>query len=250
MTLGGGIGAFAAGAFLGSFANTSVDRLPEGELPLPSPAPCEGCGAPFRLLHRLPLVGYLSARGRCVSCSRPIPWRGPLVETSGGLLALACYVAFGLSWRFFSSAILLLGALTAGLIDARHQVIPNALTLPGLALGLALSLAPGRPSPAEALLGLAVGGGLLALVALAYPEGMGGGDVKFMAMAGTFLGWAKALMAIFVASLAGALIGLALVGLGLRGRKEPMAFGPFLSFGVLVAVFAGSPLLGFSFGWL
>lgn len=244
MTLAGGVGSFALGACLGSLANYCIDRLPKDSPPEPSRFVCEDCGASGPLYHRLPVVGYLLARGKCAECGSPASRRTPLVETSSGLLALACYAQFGASWLFISNSILLVVALTAGIIDWRHQVIPDTLTIPALAAGLAFSLLPGRPGPLEALLGLAVAGGLLAAIALVYPQGMGGGDVKFMAMAGAFLGWTKAFVAVFLASLAGALVGLTLIWFGLRGRKDPLPFGPFLAFGVLAAVFVGYKLLG------
>jgi leader peptidase (prepilin peptidase)/N-methyltransferase len=165
-------------------------------------------------------------------------------------LALACYASFGLSWAFISKTILLVVALTAGVIDGQHQIIPNSLTLPCLVLGLALSLLPGKPTLLGAVFGLVVAGGLLGVIAWAYPQGMGGGDVKFMAMAGAFLGWAKALLAIFAASFAGALVGLTLVVIGRRGAKDPLAFGPFLSLGVLVAVFGDSSWFPLPPGWM
>lgn len=237
MTLGGGLLAFALGAALGGVGNIYIDRSARAPSPRPLRPACPACRRPFRLSQTIPLAGYLIYRGRCSSCGGAVPWRAPLVELSGAALGVACYASFGLSWGFFSKTVLLVAALTAAVIDARHQIIPNTLTLPGLALGLLLSLLPGSPTPVEALVGLAVAGGLLGIVAWAYPQGMGGGDVKFMAMAGAFLGWAKALVALFLGSLVLATVGLALVGMGRRGRKEPLAFGPFLSLGVMVAVF-------------
>lgn len=246
MTLGGGLLSFVLGAFLGAFANTCIDQLPKGSSPAVSRPGCQACGTPYRLHQLIPLLGYLASRGRCMSCRHPIGLRAPLVEVASGLLALACYASFGFSLKFLSSSILLVAALTAGVIDSQHQIIPNALTLPCLGLGLALSLLPGSPTPVDAVLGLVVAGGLLALAAWAYPKGMGGGDVKFMAMAGAFLGWAKALFVIFAASLTAVVVGLALVGIGHRRWRDPLAFGPYLCFGVFVAVFGGDSLLPFS----
>jgi leader peptidase (prepilin peptidase)/N-methyltransferase len=238
MTLGGGLLSFALGALLGTFANICIDQLPKGLSPATSRPTCEACGTPYRLNQFIPVLGYMTIRGRCASCNHPVHWRAPLVEVSSGLLALACYVSFGLSLKFISSAILLVVALTAGVIDREHQIIPNALTLPCLGLGLALSFLPGHPTPVDSILGLVVAGGLLALAAWAYPKGMGGGDVKFMAMAGAFLGWMKALVVIFTASLAAVVVGLTLVVIGRQRFRDPLPFGPYLCFGVLVAVFS------------
>lgn len=249
MTIVGGLGAFALGACLGSFANICIDRLPRGMSPVRPRSSCEACGHPIRPVHLIPLMGYLLVRGRCASCRQVIPLRLPLVEALGGLLAAASFAAFGPSLEFLSSTLLLIVALAASFIDVQHQMIPDKLTLPGLAVGLALSLLPGRPTPVDALLGMAVGGGLLTLVVLFYPAGMGGGDVKFMAMAGAFLGWANGLLALFVASLAGSVVGLVLIGIGRRGRKQSIVFGPFLALGTAVAVFAGPKILSFYVGW-
>lgn len=249
MTLGGGLASFALGTALGTLSNVFIGRFPKEESLVGAWPACEACGAKKSLKHLVPIAGFLAAGGRCASCGKPLPRREPLVEAAGGLLALACYGAFGLSWAFASKTILLIAALTAGVIDARHKIIPNALTLPCMGLGLALSFLPGRPTPVEAAVGLLVAGGLLALMVWAYPKGMGGGDVKFMAMAGAFLGWTKALVAIFAASLAAVVVGLTLVGMGRRGLRDPLAFGPYLSLGILIAVFGDARVFPFSI-WL
>ncbi len=250
MTVAAGLVAFAAGAALGSLANLAIDQLPAGSSPIRLHPVCPSCGSTGSLLQALPLGGSLLVGGRWTACGHPIRRSTLLVEAASGLVALACYLAFGLSWRFLSSTVLLAVALTASVIDSRHQIIPNALTLPCIALGLALSIAPGRPTPLDAVGGLVVAGGLLALAAWVYPAGMGGGDVKFMAAAGTFLGWPKSLLAIFVGSLAGAVVGLAMVGLGRRSRRDPLPFGPFLAVGVLTAVFAEAVGLSHFIWWL
>ena len=249
MTLGGGLVSFALGTALGALSNLCIGRFPKDESIVGAWPSCEACGAQKSLKHLVPIAGFLAAGGRCASCGKAFPRRELLVEAAGGLLAMACYGAFGISWAFASNTILLIAALTAGVIDSRHKIIPNALTIPCMGLGLAMSFLPGRPTPVESVVGLLVAGGLLALLVWAYPKGMGGGDVKFMAMAGAFLGWTKALVAIFAASFTAVLVGLALVGMGRRGLRDPLAFGPYLSLGILVAVFGDTRIFPFSQWW-
>jgi leader peptidase (prepilin peptidase) / N-methyltransferase len=247
------LGLYAAlvGLVVGSYLNVVVYRLPRGLSTVRPRSRCPGCGRPIRARDNLPLVSWLVLGGRCRDCGTAISWRYPAIEAAVGLLFAGCFLRFGISVEALAAAVLaaLLVALAA--IDAEHMILPDQLTLPGIAVGLALQA--WRTSPDwraglwEGAFGALLGGGLLlAVIGLWWlvrrEEGMGLGDVKMLALVGAFLGWKGVLVTLFFASLSGAVVGLALMRRGDAGLKTRLPFGVFLSLGGLVALFAGGPL--------
>jgi leader peptidase (prepilin peptidase)/N-methyltransferase len=237
------------GLVVGSFANVCVHRLPRGESIVSPPSRCPACGARIGPRDNLPLVGWLLLRGRCRACRAPISWRYPALEGANGLLWLALASLHGPRVRTFVEMALVSALLVLSLIDLDHQLLPDVITLPGTALGLAGSFLPGSPlRPLEAI-GAALGGWLaFAAVAKAYEktrgvEGLGQGDWKLAALLGAFLGWQKLLLTVLLASMAGTLVGL--VAIGLRGRdlRYALPFGTFLGLAGTLAVFVGDDLL-------
>ena len=231
---------FAYGLCFGSFLNVCIYRLPRGLSVVTPRSACPHCGDPIPLYHNLPVLSWLILRGECRSCQQPISLRYLLVELLTGLLFLSCYLHFGLTLAMLKCAVF--GFLLLGLIftDAETKLLPDAMTMPGLALGLAFSLVvpvndlasrimPGMVSYAtrseiswrlwslsDSLLGAAVGASFLYGAAAIYlrargVEGMGFGDVKLMALIGAFLGTRLTVLTIFAASLAGSLFGLSTV---------------------------------------
>jgi leader peptidase (prepilin peptidase)/N-methyltransferase len=231
---------FAYGLCFGSFLNVCIYRLPLGRSVVTPRSACPHCGDPIPLYHNLPVVSWLILRGKCRSCQQPISPRYLVIELLTGLLFLGCYTHFGLTLAAMKCAVL--GYLLLGLIftDAETKLLPDAMTLPGLALGIAFSLVvpvndlasrimPGLVSPAmrseiswrlwslsDSLLGAAVGASFLYGAAAIYlrargVEGMGFGDVKLMAMIGAFLGTKLTVLTIFAASLSGSLFGLSTI---------------------------------------
>jgi leader peptidase (prepilin peptidase)/N-methyltransferase len=267
------VAAFLFGAVIGSFLNVVIRRLPLGESIVFPGSHCPLCGDPIRATDNIPILSWLLLRGRCRSCREPIPVRYPLVELSNALLWTALLHRFGPGLPFavfapFSSALL---AVT--LIDLDHQIIPDAITLPGIPLGLAASLAlPSQPSALTEILyrklGLAHLPGVLAspgfwdsvLAAAAgffffyaaaeigyrvfRKESMGGGDIKLAAMMGAFLGFTHLVVAIYVALLAGSAVGVALLLLRRARIGSPIPFGPFLAFGGIVSLFTAERIIG------
>jgi leader peptidase (prepilin peptidase)/N-methyltransferase len=239
----------ALGLIVGSYLNVVIHRLPRSESTVLPRSRCPHCGALVRARDNLPLLSFALLRGRCRECGVRISWRYPLVEASTGTLFVACVAAFGVSWRTLAAAVFgsLLIALAA--IDFEHYLFPDVLTLPGIAAGLLISaLGAGWIDWRQALLGAAIGGGGLWLLAQAWlllrrEEGMGLGDVKMLAMVGAFLGWQGVLVTVFLGSLAGALLGLTLIALGRFDLGSRLPFGVFLAGGGLVALFAGPALV-------
>ena len=231
---------FGLGQCFGSFLNVCVYRLPRGKSVVTPRSACPHCGDWIPLYHNIPVLSWLVLRGKCRACKAPISPRYLLIEILTGLLFLGCYTHFGLTLGMLKCTVL--GYLLLGLIftDAETKLLPDAMTLPGLALGVLFSLVvpvndlasrimPGLVSPtlrsqiswqwwslADSLLGAAVGASFLYGAAAIYlrargVEGMGFGDVKLMAMIGAFLGTKLTVLTIFAASLAGSLFGLSTV---------------------------------------
>jgi leader peptidase (prepilin peptidase)/N-methyltransferase len=231
------------GAIVGSFLNVVAYRLPRHESLIAPASRCTRCGAPVKPYDNIPIVSYVLLHGRCRSCSAPISPRYPLVEALTAALCVGAVLAHRSASGIALSVTLILIVVPAALIDLEHRIIPNRLTGLGvlLALGIGLALDPSG-EPGRLIAGAAAGGFLL-LAALAYPGGMGMGDVKLAAVMGLFLGRAVA-PAMLVALLAGVLVGVAIVARKDAGqrRKTAVPFGPFLAFGALVGVFAGQQL--------
>ena len=243
------------GLALGSFLNVVITRLPQGESVWAGRSRCPRCRGPLRWYDNIPLWSYVGLRGRCRSCGAAIPRRYPLVELAGGLTALAL-------WHTFPDKLLLLAYAPFGLalialtaIDLEHRLLPDAITIPGIILGLLLSLMLPQLSFPSAAAGALAGAALFSGVALFYEKwagrsGLGWGDVKMLAMIGAFLGvWALPLVILTSAGL-GTLAGLIRVlgqGPGARGqwRTISLPYGPFLAAGAGCYLFWGERLLNF-----
>lgn len=245
--------AAAYGLIIGSFLNVVIHRVPR-EMSLVRPrSHCPGCGALVRWFDNVPVLSWLLLGGRCRVCRAPISARYPLVELATGALLAAAAVRFGLSLAGAEAAVLLLLLLPLALIDLEHHLLPDALTLPGIAAGLAFSALGGLATLPDALLGAAVGGALPYLVIVAYRalrgvEGMGLGDVNLLAMVGAFLGWQGALLTLGIGSCVGAVAGLALMAAGRARRDTELPFGVFLALAAVLALFLGPEMVHW-LGW-
>ncbi len=232
--LGAGVAAF--GLVMGSAVTAIVWRVPRKISWVQGRSACPACGTALGPADLVPLFSFLFARGRCRHCRAPISWRYPLTELLCGTWALLLFVQVGFVWAFLPLA--LWGFLLVALlwIDFDFKLLPDVLTWPGMALGLAatlLAMGP-RDGALHALFGVVTGSGILWLLAWAWIvfrriEGMGGGDVKLAAMFGVVLGWQLTLLTLFVASLAGSLWGVALMLRGRGGMKSELPFGTLLA---------------------
>lgn len=236
------------GALVGSFLNVCIYRLPRRESIVWPGSHCPACSQPIAWYDNIPMVSYLILAGRCRNCKTPISWRYPAVEVLNAIGYVGLLWFFGISWVTVAYGLLYSSLLIVAGTDISHKIIPNAITFPGMVIGL-LSAATILPlGLVNGLLGLLVGGGVLWLMAWISPylfgkEGMGGGDIKLLAMIGAFLGWKPALMTIMVGSLLGSIVGITLIGARVIKREEYIPFGPFLVCGALVALFFGQPIL-------
>ncbi len=239
--------AYAAiiGLSLGSFLNVCIVRLPKGQSIFRPRSRCVACGRQISWYENIPVLAWLALRGRCRTCGAKISALYPVVEAASGLIWVGSYFHFGLTWTALSAAIF--GTLLLGIAatDAREYIIPDEFSLGGLVVGLALSFAPGAPSPLMSFIGAALSFALMYGVAVvgewAFKKpALGGGDIKMMAMVGAFLGPLYALLTIFVGSLVGAVI---FGPIGLKtGKLVP--FGVFLALGAAIVYVWGDAMVG------
>lgn len=240
--------AFAFGAVVGSFLNVCIYRLPAGKSVVFPPSHCPKCDYRIRFYDNIPIVSYLLLGGKCRSCKTPISIQYPLVELVNGLLTLFLFVKFGPTLSFLMLFVFSSALVTITFIDLEHQIIPDVISLPGIALGFALSFFIPWLGWKNSLIGILLGGGSLLFVAYGYQfltkkEGMGGGDIKLLAMMGAFLGWRSIPFIIFFASMIGSIIGITVMTVQKKDSKLAIPFGPFLAFAALLYVFFGREII-------
>jgi leader peptidase (prepilin peptidase)/N-methyltransferase len=230
----------ALGAAVGSFLNVVAYRLPRRESLLHPGSRCPGCGTAIKAYDNVPVLAWLLLRGRCRSCQTPISPRYPLVEALTALLAVTVVVVKHSAVDMALGLTLIAVLVPVALIDLEHRIIPDKLTLPAAIAALAIGLALHSSGVAEQLISAAAAGGFLLVFVLAYPRGMGMGDVKLAAVLGLFLGRSVA-VAILAAVLLGTVVGaLVMARVGVQqGRKTAVPFGPFLALGGVIALLAG-----------
>jgi leader peptidase (prepilin peptidase)/N-methyltransferase len=238
--------AFAAlmGSVIGSFLNVVAYRLPRRESLVSPGSRCPSCEMPIKPYDNIPVISWLLLRGRCRNCAAPISPRYPAIEALTGALAVAVVLAKH-SAHDITLGLVLVGILVPiALIDLEYRIIPNAITLPAALAALAIGLATRPSGVSEQLIAGAAAGGFLLAFVLAYPRGMGMGDVKLAAVLGLFLGRSVA-VALLVGVAAAMVVGVAImsrVGVA-AGRKTAVPFGPFLAFGGIVALLAGPQIV-------
>ncbi len=240
--------AFLFGTIIGSFLNVVIHRLPREESVVTPRSRCPACQTPIAAWDNIPLVSFLILRGRCRTCKHPISWRYPLVEALTGLLFALTVARFGLTAHSAFLAAFLAGLVVVSFIDLDYQIIPNAITLPGIPLGLLAGLLLGAPPLLDRTIGMLAGTGFLYLVlyyggAVYGQEAMGEGDLNLIAMVGAFLGWKAVALTILLGCLSGSAIGLTLIALRRLGRRQHIPFGPFLSLGAVISLFWGDRLI-------
>ncbi|MFZ5447276.1 MAG: prepilin peptidase [Thermodesulfobacteriota bacterium] len=241
------------GLAFGSFLNVVITRLPRRERVWAGRSYCPRCRASIFWYDNIPFLSYLWLKGRCRFCGAPIPLRYPLVELAGGLLALVLWGRFPGSPLLIAYGPFALALLALSAIDLEHRLLPDAITLPGIGLGVGLALVLPHLSFLDAATGALLGGLFLYVVGWVYQKikgrrGLGGGDVKLLAMIGAFLGVAALPWVVLLSAASGSIAGLALVlaqGRWRQGqwRSATIPYGPFLAAGALIYLLAGEKLV-------
>jgi len=246
---------FVFGAAIGSFLNVVILRLPESKSIIYPSSSCPECGHPIRPYDNIPIIGFFLLHGRCRDCGSRISWRYPFIEFLTACLCLGLYLRLGLTPEFGVFLVFCSAMLAIFCIDLDHMIIPDIISLTGIVLGIAVASA-GYISGMDwrfSLLGAGLGVAALYVPALVYEklrgiEGLGGGDVKLLAMIGAFTGPYGVIFVLFCASLVGS-IG-ALVSMSVRRIESttPIPFGPFLTAAAVFYVFAGREIIDYFFG--
>ena len=232
---------FCFGLAVGSFANVCIHRLPRKESVVVPGSHCPACSAAVRPLDNIPVISYIVLGGKCRDCATRISPIYSVIETMTAVLLLAGFFKFGLSFDFMVYAAVAPALVIITAIDIEHQIIPDVITLPGIALGLAVGTY--TIGYADSLLGFFVGGGLFYLLAVLSNGGMGGGDIKYISAAGALLGWQKVLLVIFIGALLGSVVGVFQIAVQKKTRKSLIPFGPFLATSTLITLFYGNSLI-------
>ena len=262
------------GLKIGSFLNVCIVRIPRRQSVVSPRSSCTHCGQALKPYDNIPLISFLLLRGKCRFCKATISWQYPVVEALTTAIYWGTYVSYGLQWKtavllvFFSALIVLV------FIDLNHRLLPDVITLPGIALGIVLSVLVGIEDDAgtalvqlaglqdsggrwgwlaSSLLGALVCGGFLWLVGAVYfklkkVEGLGGGDLKLMGMVGAFLGVKLGLLTIMLGSLLGVLVGLAYIRMTGKDYRYPLPFGSFLGVAAIGVALWGEQLLSWYLG--
>lgn len=239
------------GLAVGSFLNVVIWRVPRKLSVVRPGSQCPGCGTPVRPADNVPVASWLRLRGKCRHCRAPISIRYPLVEVAGAVLFVAVAVRFGWSWELPAYLLFFAALLAISAIDLEHYIVPDRISLPLIAVSVPLlgiaALGEGDGGAyVRALLGGVAAFVFLFALNIVSPRGMGMGDVKLSVSLGMYLGWlgwGEVLLGMFLAFLLGALVGVLLIAVRLRGRKDFVPFGPFLALGTAIAVLWGEPIL-------
>ncbi len=227
------------GAIVGSFLNVVILRLPNKEESIVFPAShCPQCHTDLHWYENIPVLSYLALRGKCHHFKKHISLQYPVVELCMALLSTALVQQFGLSFETAGYFIFSAALLVIIWIDIHHQIIPDVISLPGIGIGFLFSFINPGVSWQSSLIGILAGGGILYSIALLYffwrkVDGMGGGDIKLLAMIGAFLGWQSLPFVIFASSLSGSIVGLLAMIKQKKGGQTRIPFGPFLSLAAL-----------------
>ena len=236
------------GAIVGSFLNVCIYRIPKGESIATPGSHCPHCQRPIQFYDNIPLISYLLLRGKCRYCHHPISLQYPLVEGMTALSSFLLFNRFGISWTYLFYFAFLASLIVITVIDLSHQIIPDVISLPGIGVGFIASFILPQLTWFNSLLGILLGGGSLFVVATMYQwlfkrEGMGGGDVKLLAMIGAFLGWKSVILTILLGSLVGSIIGVMVMVMKGKDFKYAIPFGPFLSLGAALSLFYGERII-------
>lgn len=243
------------GLLIGSFLNVVIYRVPRGESIVSPGSHCPACGHALRAWELIPILSFLIQKGRCRGCQASIAWRYPFVELLTGILffltAYFSLVTADHPARLFLNLVFTAMLIALAFIDFDTFRLPDVLTLPLLGLGLlGAFLIPGNPTGWESVYSALGAGGVFLAIALAYPQGMGLGDVKLVAALGAFLGFPAIFLSVFIGSFIGALVGIFLLLTGQKRFRQQIPFGPYLALGAILTLLWGNQIFDFYWTWV
>ncbi|NTW04846.1 MAG: prepilin peptidase [Peptococcaceae bacterium] len=233
---------FITGASVGSFLNVCIYRIPKDESIAFPPSHCPECMKRLGVIDLIPIFGYILLRGKCRYCLSRISWQYPAVELVTGLIYVFIVARLGLTIAALQTLVFLSLLVPVTIIDYKHSIIPDKINAVGVILGLPFLL-QSREIAYSGIIGFFAGGGLLLIIAVISRGGMGGGDIKLASVMGLFLGWKYLFLALFIAFSAGAVVGGVLLMTGIKKRKDPIPFGPYLATGAIVSALFGQTLI-------
>lgn len=230
------------GAIVGSFLNVCIFRIPKNESIITPGSHCPNCNTPIKFYDNIPILSYILLGARCRYCKHSISIQYPIIEGITTISSFLIFIKFGISIDYFVYFFFICALIILTVIDLYHQIIPDVISLPGIVVGLLASLIIRNVSFLESLIGMILGGGSLFIIAIAYQwlfkkEGMGGGDIKLLAMIGAFLGWKSVFITIILSSFIGSIVGIILISIKGKDFKYAIPFGPFLSIGAAISLF-------------
>ena len=236
------------GAAIGSFLNVLIHRLPEEQSIVFPASRCPRCGRAIRFYDNIPVLSYILLRGRCRDCGEKIALRYPLVEAITAAFSLLLFWKYGVTFQWLVSFAFVCALIVITFIDLDHQIIPDVISLPGIPIFFLAAVFVMKLRFLDAFLGFLIGGGVLYGIAFVYElltkrEGMGGGDIKLLAMIGAFLGWQSLLFVLLFSSLLGAVLGIAVMLAKGQDMKYAVPFGPFLSAAAAAYIFIGDAVM-------
>jgi len=245
---------FVLGLIIGSFNNVCIYRIPKNESIIFPASHCTKCHSTIKAVDNIPVLSYFLLRGKCRKCGEKISIRYPIVELITGLIYVSLFFIYGRSTLALIYAILSSALIIISFIDLDEQIIPDEISLPGIAIGFIISFFVSYISYIDSLLGILVGGGIILLIALAgmavfKKEAMGGGDVKLAAMIGAFIGWRYIALSLFLGLFLGAIVGIVLIVLKVKNKDDLVPFGPFIVLGSFITILWGKNILTWYLGF-
>lgn len=227
---------FVFGAMIGSFLNVCIYRIPKRQSIILPNSHCPKCNTPIKWYDNIPIISFILLGQKCRYCKGKISFKYFLVEVSTPIMLILLYKRYFFTLEFFINAVLFLALIVLFFIDLEHQILPDRITYPLLIAGIATSMLRSEFNLKESLFGALIGGGFLYLIVVLSRGGMGLGDVKLSAAIGAFLGWRNTIDSLFIAFLLGGIVGIILLISGIKKRKDPIPFGPFIAAGVFISV--------------
>ena len=238
-----GVYLFLVGSCVASFINVVIDRVPQGKSIVSDRSHCDACQHPIKAYDLIPVISYILLRGKCRYCKQKIGLRSFLIECLGGLMMLFCFYRFGVSWMTPLSFLVFMILLAITMIDFDTMTIPNGLVISLSALAVLHYFICPELDLLTRVIGMVSVSGIMLAMTLMIPDSFGGGDIKLMAASGFLLGWANNLLAAFIGILIAGVYATYLLMTKKNSRKDHIAFGPYLSIGIYLALLYGNDVI-------